>query len=858
MNLIKKISTLFAKQANLFRIAAAAVAAVLLVVLFVFTQPVDLRRHNILLGHFAQLQNDAARLGEAVLILNFSLSTNYDQVAHIMENMRRTVRELRDGEAAKPLRQDLEAQQQLPLLERRVSDKAEALEKFKSLNALLKNSLIYLPRVRDDVVRNLPRPSGMDEQVDNLVEQVLLNRTNGAIFERDDLETSIAFLQKESARFSLTTQQKIDRLVRHLRQIDQFERALPGLVRQLTSHEEYLGLEEAYRHHYDRQQRRAATYRFFLLLATLILLGYAVRTFTRLREQSTRLKLAASVFATASEGITITDTRGTILDANAAFTRVTGYSREEIIGKNPRILQSGRQSASFYAKMWLSIKKTGQWQGEIWNRRKNGEEYPEWLTITAGNTQIGGQTQVTHYVASFSDITQRKNNEAEIHQLAFYDPLTDLPNRRLLMDRLHQTLARQNDGDGAGRASLLIIDIDHFKTINDIKGQDIGNLLLIEIAKRLLACTRDGDTVARLGGDKFVVLLKGLSEQSAQATEQARTASEMIQKSLGQPCWLKDFEHHSTCSIGVSMFSPDISAEVSLQHADTAMYEAKAAGRNTLRFFDLAMQSALEARAALESDLRQAIALHQFTLYYQLQVNANKHSIGAEALVRWIHPERGLISPLEFIPLAEETGLILPIGQWVLETACTQLKAWESNAHTRDLVLAVNVSGRQFGAEGFVSQIESLLVSSAIKPSRLKLEITESMLLGNVENIISMMSQLKALGVSFSMDDFGTGYSSLQYLKQLPLDQLKIDQSFVRDIAVDNNDQAIVRTIIAMAQSMNLNIIAEGVETEQQHQLLTHSGCLNFQGYLFAKPLPIDAFEALCKSAAPQIRENGS
>ena len=742
------------------------------------------------------------------------------------------------------------------MLERRLSDKANALEKFKSLNAVLKNSLIYLPRARDDVVRDLPRPSGLDEQVDDLVELVLLNRTNGALLERGDLETRIASLQEESTSLSASTQRKFDSLLRHVRQIDQFERALPSLVQQLTSHEEYSGLEEAYRQHYDRQQRRAATYRFFLLLATLILLGYAVRTFTRLREQSSRLTLAASVFATASEGITITDTKGTILDANAAFTRVTGYSREEIIGKNPRILQSGRQSPAFYAKMWLSIKKTGQWQGEIWNRRKNGEEYPEWLTITAGNTQIGGKTQVTHYVASFSDITQRKNNEAEIHQLAFYDPLTDLPNRRLLMDRLHQILARQDDA--AGRVSLLLIDIDHFKTINDIKGQAIGNLLLIEIAKRLLACIREGDTVTRLGGDKFVVLLKGLSEQTAKAAEQAKAASEKIQKSLAQPCWLKDFEHQSTCSIGIGMYSPNISAEVLLQHADMAMYEAKAAGRNTLRFFEPAMQTALEARAALESELRQAIALNQFTLYYQLQVNAKKHSIGAEALVRWIHPERGLISPLEFIPLAEETGLILPIGQWVLETACAQLKAWETHAHTRDLVLAVNVSGRQFGAEGFVSQIKSLLASSAIQPSRLKLEITESMLLGNIENVISIMGQLKALGVSFSMDDFGTGYSSLQYLKQLPLDQLKIDQSFVRDIAVDSNDQAIVRTIIAMAQSMNLNIIAEGVETEQQHALLSHSGCANFQGYLFAKPLPIEAFEALCQSAAPQIRENDS
>jgi diguanylate cyclase (GGDEF)-like protein/PAS domain S-box-containing protein len=553
------------------------------------------------------------------------------------------------------------------------------------------------------------------------------------------------------------------------------------------------------------------------------------------------------VFATASEGITITDTHGSILEVNAAFTRVTGYSREEVIGKNPRILQSGRQSASYYANMWQAIKTHGQWQGEIWNRRKNGEEYPEWLTITVGNAQTGEESKVTHYVASFSDLTQHKLNEARIHQLAFYDPLTNLPNRRLLMERL-QNLLTQHD-DGMGRIALLFIDIDNFKTLNDIKGHAIGDLLLIEIAKRLQSCCREGDTVARMGGDKFVVMLTGLNAQPEQAAAQAKASSEMVQQLVGQPCWLKQFEHRSACSIGVSMFNQDVSAETLLQHADTAMYAAKSAGRNSLRFFDPAMQRALETRATLESDLRLAIAQQQFVLFYQIQVNHDQQPIGAEALVRWKHPQRGLVLPADFIPLAEETGLILPLGDWVLDAACAQLKAWESKASTCDLVLAVNVSGRQFGAEGFVTQIESLLITYAIQPSRLKLEITESMLLGNVENVISTMRQLKALGVSFSMDDFGTGYSSLQYLKRLPLDQLKIDQSFVHDIGNDSNDQAIVRTIIAMARSMKLNIIAEGVETEQQRQMLTRSGCTNFQGYLFSKPLPIDQFEALCAAA---------
>ena len=854
MKLLNRLRGRISDHADLFRIGVVAAAAGLLVVLFVVTQPVDLRRHNTLLGYFSQLQSDEARLGEAVLTLNFSLSNNYDQVTAINSHLRHTVRELRDGEAANPLRQDLEAQQQLDLLDQRLTTKTNALEKFKSLNSVLKNSLIYLPHVRDELVRDLPKPSEVDEQVDDLVEYVLLNRINGALLERGGLETSIAALETATQKFSPATQRKANNLIRHLRQIDRFERALPVLVQELTSHPESSGIELAYRDHYERLQQRATVYRIFLLLATLALLGYAARTFFRLREQASRLKLAASVFATASEGITITDTHGTILEVNAAFTRVTGYTRAEVIGKNPRILQSGRQSAAFYENMWRAIKMHGQWQGEIWNRRKNGEEYAEWLTITIGNTQTGEQAKVTHYVASFSDLTQHKQDEAKIHQLAFYDPLTNLPNRRLLMERLEHALALHDER--AGLASLLFVDIDNFKTINDIKGHDVGDLLLVEIGKRLLSCSREGDTVARMGGDKFVIMLTGLSTQPEQAAAQAKATSEMVQQLMGQPCWLKDFEHRSACSIGISMFAPYVSAEAMLQHADTAMYEAKAAGRNALRFFDPAMQRALETRATLESNLHLAIAQQQFVLYYQIQVNTDQQPIGAEALVRWKHPQQGLISPAVFIPLAEETGLILPLGQWVLETACTQLKAWEAQAHTRDLVLAVNVSGRQFGADDFVNQIESLLASSAIEPSRLKLEITESMLLGNIENVISTMRQLKALGVSFSMDDFGTGYSSLQYLKRLPLDQLKIDQSFVRDIANDSNDQAIVRTIIAMAHSMNLNIIAEGVETEQQRELLTRSGCANFQGYLFSKPLPIDEFDVLCRHTKPQVQEN--
>ncbi|HEY3431106.1 MAG TPA: EAL domain-containing protein [Rhodocyclaceae bacterium] len=845
MRFFEKIRASLAEHGDFYRMGGGAIAAALLVAIFMFTQPVELRRHNTLLSHLGSLQNDEARLGEAVLQLSFNLSDNYDQVNEIMDSLIGVKKELLQGESADYLRGDKAFQDQLNLLEERLTHKQEALERFKSLNAVLKNSLIYLPHARDEIEAQLVMGGRAHELVDGLMEQVLLNRIKGAMLDRTNIEDLIAALRKEQHQLSAGTNKKLDVLINHVLLIDANERDITDLVKQIAGYAENASLVEAYRNHYDRQEQRAGAFRFFLLLATLLLLSYAVLAFIRLREQSRRLRLSARVFASATEGIIITDVNGKILDVNDAFSTVTGYSRGDVMGKNPSLLQSGRHGVQFYKQMWRSLEATGQWQGEIWNRRKNGEVFPEWLTITAGAEPGINQQQVSHYVAIFSDITRRKKNEAEIYQLAFYDPLTELPNRRLLMDRLRHVISSR--GSSNGYAALLFIDIDNFKTLNDVRGHDVGDLLLVEIAQRLRASVREADTVARLGGDEFVVMLEGLNLEPEQAATQAKVAGEKIHLALNRPYQLKDFEHYSSCSIGISMLSHGIGADEVLKRADTAMYEAKAAGRNALRFFDPAMQSALETRASMETDLHRAVEEKQFVLYYQIQVDANRKALGAEALIRWSHPQHGVVLPSEFIPLAEETGMIHAIGNWVLETACEQLKAWQADAETRDLVLAVNVSAKQFGSDEFVDQVESLLLSSGIVPSRLKLEITESMLLGNVEKVISTMRQLKALGISFSMDDFGTGYSSLQYLKRLPLDQIKIDQSFVRDIAADNNDRAIVRTIIAMAQSMNLTVIAEGVETEVQRQVLANKGCGNYQGYLFSRPVPIAAFEALLK-----------
>ena len=472
-----------------------------------------------------------------------------------------------------------------------------------------------------------------------------------------------------------------------------------------------------------------------------------------------------------------------------------------------------------------------------------------WIDLTCASSR-DGSGNVVGGIAIVQDITERKNSEERINNLAFYDPLTHLPNRRLLMDRLHQALVSSTRIGREG--ALLLIDLDNFNILNDSLGHQVGDLLLQQVALRLTACVREGDTVARLGGDEFVILLENLSEKPMEAAAQTEIIGKKALAAIAKSYQLDMYEHHCTASIGATLLNggQPVTDEL-LKQADIAMYHAKKAGRNTLRFFDQQMQASITARVSLENELRKALELQQFHLYYQIQVDSSHHPLGAEALIRWIHPERGLVPPMQFITLAEDTGLILPIGHWVLETACAQLKAWEQNAFACDLVLAVNVSAKQFHQSDFVSQVQAVVQRHAINTKRLKLELTEGMLLDNIEEAIATMSALNEIGIRFSLDDFGTGYSSLQYLKRLPLDQIKIDRSFIRDINTDDNDKAIVHTIVAMARSLNIHVIAEGVETEEQRQLLLDRGCDHYQGYLFGKPVPIERFdEVLLKGKA--------
>ena len=540
------------------------------------------------------------------------------------------------------------------------------------------------------------------------------------------------------------------------------------------------------------------------------------------------------------ESVAITDLEGRIEYVNEAFLSSSGYTREEVVGQNPRVLQSGRTPPETFVELWKSLQAGQVWKGELFNRRKDGSEYTELAIISPIRDSAG---KITHYVAMKEDITAKKETAERILHLAYYDSLTDLPNRRLLIDRLQIALAACTQGGHFG--ALFYVDLDNFKTINDTLGHALGDQLLKQVATRLSVSVTHADTVASLGGDDFFILLPDLGADLGQAETLARALGDRILACFQAPFPVDHTQCRSSPSLGVTLFGrPQDTVEDLLKQVDLAMYEAKRAGRNTLRFFDSQVQAAVVAEATLEADLRAALERREFRLYYQVQVDDSGKPIGAEALVRWQHPQRGLLAPEAFIGLAEKTGLIVPIGAWVLEAACAQLTAWAAQPGMRQFTLAVNVSAKQFRQPDFVDQCLAIFVRTGVNPNQLKLEPTESLLLEDVDDTIAKMTALRAQGVRFALDDFGTGYSSLTYLRRLPLDQLKIDQSFVHDIPDEPNACVIVRTIIVLGQSLGLAVIAEGVESEEQRKFLADSGCRLYQGYLFGRPVPVDAFEA--------------
>ncbi len=561
------------------------------------------------------------------------------------------------------------------------------------------------------------------------------------------------------------------------------------------------------------------------------------RDISERRRTEEALRLAATAFE-AHEAIAITDLRGNILRINQAFTDITGYVESEVLGHNPNILQSGRHDADFYEQMWRTLSLSGHWEGEIWNRRKSGEVYPEWLSITAVRDEGGA---VTHYIAHFQDITERKQAEAHIEYQAYFDALTELPNRRLLLERMEQELSRSRRHGHYG--AVLFLDLDRFKTINDSLGHAVGDALLKEVAARIRRTLREEDMAARLGGDEFVILLCELGDDPEHAAEAGREVAEKLRGVLAEPYEVEGRRLHTSPSIGIALFPlGNEGASDLLKQADIAMYRAKEQGRNAVHFYLPSMEMDADERLTLENDLRRALDEGgQLELHYQPQLESGGQLLGAEALVRWRHPQRGMLGPGEFLPVAEASGLLGELGEWVLGEACAALSRWEAQGLT-GFPLAVNISPIQLQQECFVERVEETLRRSGAEPTRLELEITEEMLLREQEKSIAKMNALRRYGVRFAIDDFGTGYSSLAYLRRLPAGTLKIDRTFVSDVHVNANDAAIVETIIAMGRHMGMQVLAEGVENAEQLAFLSERGCEVFQGYYFSRPLAEAAF----------------
>jgi diguanylate cyclase (GGDEF)-like protein/PAS domain S-box-containing protein len=580
--------------------------------------------------------------------------------------------------------------------------------------------------------------------------------------------------------------------------------------------------------------------------------GMAVylRDVTALRQSQEQLLLLQTSISRLNDMVLITEASSIdapgprIVFVNDAFEKHTGYSRGEVLGKAPRMLQGPFTQRAELDRIRAALTQGQPVRAELINYKKNGDIY--WIELEIVPVDYFNRG-LTHWVAVARDITERKAAEDEIEQLAFYDTLTQLPNRRLLMDRLKVALS--GDAGAQHIGVLMFIDLDHFKVLNDSLGHAKGDMLLQQVAARLASSLRSSDMVARLGGDEFVVMLENLGDDPGVATETARIVGEKIRAALSVPYDLADHHYHGTCSIGITCFScHKHSIGDLLKQADLAMYQAKAAGRNAVCFFDPEMQAAATANATLSSQLREALHDQQFVLHYQPQVGIDARMLGVEALLRWQHPVRGLVYPDDFIAQAEESGLILPLGQWVIEKACAQLALWAQNSDTEKFSIAVNVSARQFRHPEFVEGVLKLIRQYGIPANRLKLELTESLLATGMEVTIAKMGLLKDAGVTLSIDDFGMGYSALSYLKYLPLDQLKIDRTFVKDVLTDPNDAAIARTIIGLAQSLGLGVIAEGVETEAQRAFLAWHGCESYQGHLFCAALPIDALDVFMKT----------
>ena len=755
--------------------------------------------------------------------------------------------------------------QQVARLATSLSHKADLIDRFKRDNAILRNSQAYFPVAAAELLdrHTPPLPSVLHDTVDRYVRELLtFTRTPS---EEGALRVAGIVSHLSALAHDSPAAPKIDNLLRHGEQITGRLLDIDRLMQQIVALDSRQQMENLFRSYstgYAEASADASRFRHLLYALALLLAGFLIWLFARLErirrslatahaEVSARyaaqmaaekqLSLHATAFRSAHDGITLTDAEGVILDVNPAFTRITGWERDEVIGHNPRMFKSGRHDENFYQGMWQSIHETGSWHGEIWNRNKHGEIYPELLSISAVRN---ADNEITNYVAVFADIRRIKAQERQLTQLAYYDALTELPNRVLLSDRLNQGIAQVRRSNVA--MAICYLDLDGFKPINDTWGHQVGDKVLIEIANRLQSALRGGDTVARLGGDEFVLLLQGIESQQHLA-EAARRLLNLIALPLTQTPGKLSI----SASMGITLFpNDDADPDTLLRHADQAMYVAKDAGKNTFHIFDTEQDKFRRSRQDRYLRIEQALDNQEFVLYFQPKVDLHVGEVvGAEALIRWQHPEHGLLPPSEFLPLIEDDDLIKAVGDWVIESALSQMEAWRREGFI--LPVSVNIAARQLQSPEFVEKLKAAIFVHPDVACHLELEILETAALEDIAKSSRVIDECRMLGIRFALDDFGTGYSSLTYLKRLPAETIKIDQSFVREIINDTHNLVIVQSVIGLARSFQREVVAEGVETIEHGRILMQLGCERAQGYGIARPMPGNVFVEWARNWCP-------
>ena len=832
--------------------------------LFSRADSISIEQHHDYSRQLLRLQQLDAELNASVLANRYDLYRNFDRSSQGVQALLAISQTLAALPAYLPPRERDQLAQRVEKLRQASLDKADAVDRFKRETAILRNSQSYFPLITDGLIREGVLERALSREVGIFARSVMTFLLSNDSEQGERLRLERNRLAQLTEQLEPTVANTLHALLTHADLILTYKPSLDAITHDILEQPTHtLGdaLIQSYAQAYNQALQKARRYRVLLFIVALGLGIYLVAAVARrrrlaaqladtnrelherveaLHQAQAELKRYATVFTNAREGMVITDDKARIVAVNPAFTEITGYPVEEVAGATPAKLSSGRQDQDYYQKMWGALQGRGQWQGEIWNRRSNGEIYPEWLSIAAVRDSDG---QTTHYIGIFSDVTERKEAEARIHHLAHHDALTGLPNRLLLQDRLGQAI-REARRKGT-QVAILFMDLDRFKWINDTLGHDAGDHLLRTITRRCLEVLRESDTLARLGGDEFVAILPDLKD-----AQDAGLVARKLLAAITQPCMLGSHELSLTCSIGIAVFPGDgVTDSLLLRNADAAMYRAKSEGRNGFQFYSTDMNAARLGELLLEHQLRGALERQELCLFYQPKVDARDGTLrSCEALLRWRHAEEGLLTPDRFLPAAEESGLIVPIGEWVIHEACRQMRRWMDEGR-KPVRVAVNLSGQQFAHQNIVQLVRDALQEHGLPPQLLELELTETILMRDIERTLQTLGELCELGVSLAIDDFGTGYSSLAYLRQFQVHTLKIDRSFVNDIKADANEAKIASAVIGLAHSLGLRVVAEGVETPLQQAFLADHACDYLQGYLFGKPEPAERFSARLEAA---------